>query len=208
MDLSIGGPQAAHPVSVSVEQLRMKALDLRGEGKSYRKVADALGISVAYAHELVIAGLDELMVQSTESAEQVKVLELQRLDDLLDRLLMKMALQRREMVTANGQKVQVPNPDENTVAAILKVMERRAKMLGLDAPTEISGAGGGPIQVANVGAGDELLARVDKLVERLNAGESPEAVAASIRASATVVEEEAKDVVIQDHPSSNGVAPS
>lgn len=188
-------------MTVTVEQQRMKALDLRGEGKSYRKIADALGIDVHRAHTLVIEALDELMVQSTESAEQVKVLELQRLDDLLDRLLMKMALQRREMVTASGQKVQVPNPDENTVSAILKVMERRARMLGLDAPQEIGGPGGGPIQVANVGAGDALLAMVDKLVERLNGGESAEAVAESLRITATAT------VVAEEPPSTNGNHP-
>jgi len=188
-------------MTVSVEQQRMKALDLRGEGKSYRKIADALGIDVHRAHTLVIEALDELMVQSTESAEQVKVLELQRLDDLLDRLLMKMALQRREMLTANGQKVQVPNPDENTVAAILKVMERRAKMLGLDAPQEIVGAGGGPVQISNVSAGEEFIARVEKLVERLNGGESPDAVAESLRVTATAT------IVAEESPSPNGNHP-
>ena len=96
--------QEAHPLTVSVEANKMKALDLRGEGKSYAKIADALGISKTRAHELVLEGLDELMVQSAESAEQVRILELGRLDDMLDRMLVKLSLQRREMATKDGQK--------------------------------------------------------------------------------------------------------
>lgn len=181
--------QAAHPLTVSVESNRLKALDLRGEGKSYRKIADALGIAVSRAHELVVEGLDELMVQSAESAEQVRALELVRLDDLLDRLIVKLSLQRKEFTAKDGQKVQAPDPQERTVEMILKVMERRAKMLGLDAPQEIVGAVG--LQVSNVQASEEFIGKVEGLIKRLEAGEKPEDVAASIRASATVVPEHA-----------------
>lgn len=197
--------QAAHPVTVSVEQKRLRALDLRGEGKSYRKIADAMGIDVSYAHELVIAGLDDLLVQSTESAEQVKVLELARLDDLLDKLLIKMSLQRREMATKEGQKVSVPDPNEATVGMILKVMERRAKMLGLDAPTEIVGAGGGAIQVTNVAASEDFMNRVEKLIARLDGGETAEAVAASLR---QLPAGEAPSANGHDKPSTNGAVSS
>lgn len=198
MDLS---QQEAHPLSVLVEANKLKALDLRGEGKSYAKIAAALGISKTRAHELVLEGLDELIVQSAESAEQVRVLELGRLDDLLDRLVIKLSLQRKSMLTADGQRVNVPNPEERTVEAILRVMERRAKLLGLDAPQEIVGAGGGPIQISNAQAGEEFIARVEKLAARLAGGESPEAVAASLRVLPAPEEESGNG---QDHPSTNG----
>lgn len=180
-------------MDVSVEQNKLKALDLRGEGKSYAKIADALGISKTRAHELVLEGLDELIVQSAESAEQVRTLELGRLDDLLDRLVVKLSLQRREVQAKSGLMVMVPDPNERTVDAILRVMERRAKLLGLDAPQEIVGAGGGPIQIANASASEEFLARVEKLVARVSAGESPEQVAQSL-----------KPVVVEPEPSTNG----
>ena len=188
------GVQAAHPLDVRTEEHRLRALELRGEGKSYRKIADALGIDVHRAHDLVTEGLDQLIVQSAETAEQVRVLELGRLDDLLDRLVIKLSLQRKAMATADGKSVNVPDPEERTVDAILRVMERRAKLLGLDAPQEIVGAGGGPLQISNVTASEEFLGRVEKLVARLAAGETPDAVAASLKP----VEPEAV-------PSTNGV---
>ncbi len=203
MDFTDKGAQAAHPMTVSVEQQRLKALDLRGEGKSYRKIADAMGIDVARAHQLVIEGLDELMTQSAESAEQVRVLEIARLDDLLDRTLIKLSLQRREMVTKDGQTVFVPDPNEKTIEAVLKIMERRARFLGLDAPQEIVGAGGGAIQVTNVAASEEFMNNIEKLLGRLNAGEAPEAVAASLRQ----VSAGEGSTNGHDKPSTNGVAP-
>ena len=198
--------QEAHPLTVSVEANKMKALDLRGEGKSYAKIADALGISKTRAHELVLEGLDELMVQSAESAEQVRILELGRLDDMLDRMLVKLSLQRREMATKDGQKVFVPDPQERTVEGVLKIMERRAKLLGLDAPLEIVGAGGGPVQVSNVAASEEFIGRVEKLIARLDGGETPEAVAASLR-QISAGDVTAPSANGHDKPSTNGAAP-
>jgi hypothetical protein len=54
------------------------------------------------------------------------------------------------------------------------------------------------LQVSNVGAGAEFIGRVEGLIKRLEAGETPEDVAASIRASAVIVEEGA------GKPSTNG----
>lgn len=166
-----------------------------------------MDVTLSYAYELVLKGLEDLRTTATETADETRAIELDRLDMLTAKLTKKLNRQRIEITRGDGTTEIVENPDEETIKTMLKIQERRARLLGLDAPQEIVGAGGGPIQVANVGAGDELLARVDKLVERLNAGESPEAVAASIRASATVVED-ASGVEIQHHPSSNGVAPS
>jgi len=41
----------------------------------------------------------------------------------------------------------VRNGDPRAISTAVRVMERRARLFGLDAPTELSGPNGGPLQV-------------------------------------------------------------
>lgn len=50
--------------------------------------------------------------------------------------------------------------DPSAVNSFLRVMQRRARLLGLDAPTQVSGPGGGPIRVEDVGVSDQVLASI------------------------------------------------
>jgi len=101
------------------------ALKLRKDGGSYRKIADRLrqepGISDHYsdvqAYNDVKAELDRIKALCAEEAEAVRTLELERLDEILPKLI-------------EGSK----KGDWFAVDRLLKVMERRAKLLGLDAP--------------------------------------------------------------------------
>lgn len=60
----------------------VKALDLRSAGKTYRDIAQILGISVSAAHNLVSRGMDRLIAKCEEKAEMVRSMELDRLDKL------------------------------------------------------------------------------------------------------------------------------
>ena len=117
------------------------------------------------------------------------------------KLAAKLERQREEVTAPDGVTSFVPAPDEATVTAMLRVMERRAKLLGLDAPQELVGAGGGPIQVSNVDAGQALLDSVEKLITRLQGGESADAVAASLRSLPA-----AEPASTNGHSSTNGAA--
>lgn len=109
---------------------RVKALDLRKAGASYRQIGAQLGVSEAQAFNDVKAALDALNKLEIAAAEDVRRLELERLDTLT------LAL----WPNAKSGK-------EGAIDRILKLMERRAKLLGLDAPTkqELSGPDGEPL---------------------------------------------------------------
>ena len=190
----------SHPpgTDVRVEEKRVAAVRLRASGMTYREIAAEMGQTLSYAYLLVREGLIEMRDAATEDASEARAIELERLDAMTGRLTAKLQRQQREVTAPDGVQSFVPDPDEATISALLRVMERRAKLLGLDAPQEIVGAGGGPIQVSNVAAGEEFMGRVEKMIARLEAGEKPEDVAASIRATATVVPAEA------GQPSTNG----
>jgi hypothetical protein len=88
---------------------RAQAFRLRVTGKSYRTIADHLGVSVHTAWDDVAAELNEL-----------RDLEIQRCD---------------AMIVGLWRKVEAG--DTKAVLAACRVMERRAKLLGLDASTKI-----------------------------------------------------------------------
>lgn len=110
---------------------RAFVLQARKAGATYREIAalalrtfgaDALpkGWDERYAYKDIKRELDKLRAEIADSAENVLALELQRLDDLLKGLWAEAAKQQ---------------PDYKAVDRVLRVMERRAKLLGLDAPT-------------------------------------------------------------------------
>jgi hypothetical protein len=110
-----------------------QALDLRKAGASYDQIARQLGyFNRGGAFKAVARGLDTVKHLMVESAEDVRSLELTRLDALL-----------------LGIWQAATSGDVQAVTAALRIAERRAAYLGLDAPKrqELTGADGGPIEV-------------------------------------------------------------
>ena len=102
----------------SVDRQR-QALQLRAGGATYQQIADALGYrGAAGALKAVRAGL---LATLQEPADELRTLELARLDALL-RAVWPKAM--RGELTA--------------VDRVLKIMERRANLLGLDAPVRVN----------------------------------------------------------------------
>lgn len=96
---------------------QLKALELRKAGASYRAIAAQLGYSLTGAYKAVDKALTATL---SEAAEPLRTLELERLD------AMQVALWP-----------QARQGNQGAVDRILRIMERRAKLLGLDAPTQV-----------------------------------------------------------------------
>lgn len=103
------------PATIAEQQ--KKCYDLRLSGHSIRAIAEQLGVS----RQTVQNRLDaECAAQVTPGAEAVRKMELDRLDKWM------LALETR-----------ILDGDTNAIATAIKVADRRAKYLGLDAPTQI-----------------------------------------------------------------------
>jgi hypothetical protein len=110
-----------------------QALELRKAGASFIQIGAQIGLTKQRAFQLVSEGLQELNATCANAAEELRRIELERCDALTLKLW--------------------PQSDNPRVCdSILRIMERRAKLLGLDAPAkaEISGADGGPIEVSSL----------------------------------------------------------
>lgn len=97
--------------------LRDQILALKVKGLSMRAIAAQVERSPARVCQILAKCLDDMHAKNLETTQHMVQLELQR----LDRLLLSHWHRRR-------------TPDHASV--ILKVMERRAKLAGLDKPTK------------------------------------------------------------------------
>lgn len=100
------------------EDRQKSALTLRTEGLTYDKIANILGCSVGTVSNYINASLADIRDQTKELAQEVRDIEIRRLDDMLFSL-------RDKIAKGNTTAIQTA----------LKIQERRAKLLGLDAPT-------------------------------------------------------------------------
>src|ERR1700752_1375120 len=133
--------QKAKPETIRIEERRAQALELRKRGLSYRRVRDEMrlieGGSPRYsdirARDDVFVELTRLRDKNLERAEQLRTLEATRLDALLA-----------------GVWEKAIGGSFKGVQAALRIMQRRARLEGLDQPikTEISGPDGAPITLA------------------------------------------------------------
>ena len=114
-----GNRRTGSPDMIDAAQRQTEALRLRQQGKTFAEIAQALGYSdPSGARNAVMAALREA---TTEPNNEMRALELTRLD-ALHAALWPLALAGELGATDR----------------ILKIMERRAKIMGLDAPSDTS----------------------------------------------------------------------
>lgn len=118
-----------------IEIRRKKVAANLTAGLNYRDMADALDVSLATVAGDVKAIVKRWQAEQVSSVDQWAQLESHRLD---------------RAINAIWDKVQ--EGDLGALDRMLKIMERRAKLLGLDTPTvtRLEGADGGPIQTQQV----------------------------------------------------------
>jgi orotate phosphoribosyltransferase-like protein len=102
-----------------IAERRVKAFELRKKGNNYREIAKELGVTAPTILADVRAVLHELSKEQQKEAADYKVLELDRLETLQVKMW---------ELAING--------DQGAVDRVLRIQERRAKLLGLDAPTK------------------------------------------------------------------------
>jgi hypothetical protein len=148
------------PARVNATVRRAQAIQLRIEGKTLDQIAVALGYKSRGAVSQDISRA--LAAQITEPAAELRSIEAarldaawQRLDDARERVMD--VLTRKHITVSNGKVITLPGADDKPVpleddgpilAAVgrlldiersrLQIMERRAKLFGLDAPAKVS----------------------------------------------------------------------
>lgn len=96
-----------------------EALRYRSKGMTYQKIADVMGVTKAAAYNRVQRALRAI---PAEAVEEYRKLETERLDTLLELAMRKAESEDKGFLFA--------------IDRILAIMDRRARLLGLDAPVK------------------------------------------------------------------------
>lgn len=133
---------------ITAAERRVKALDYRKAGASFRAIGEQLGVSVKTAHQDVQQALADLAELEQASAAEYRALELARLDDLA--IAAARILQAEHPLvsggkvlsrfTADGKAIGLTDngPKLAAIDRLIRISESRRKLLGLDAPAKIS----------------------------------------------------------------------
>lgn len=149
------GPKAiTSATSIRQAERRAEILKLRLDGHSLAEIGDRLGIRADSVHDIITRALRAM---TQDPSQELLTLELARLDSLYAEALK--AVRSFTPVLHNGRVVQIPVIDSNGdaikdpetgqpltciaqdrqpvlagIACAVRIAERRAKLLGLDAP--------------------------------------------------------------------------
>lgn len=110
-------------VRIKGAENRARAVELRKAGATYEQIGQQLGITRQSAHAHVVEAMRQVAQETSETAADVIQLELARLDQMLTGLW----AQARQGVPV-------------AVDRVLRIMERRARLLGLDAEGPVTAA--------------------------------------------------------------------
>jgi hypothetical protein len=140
-------PQTS-PKRLGVAVRRAEAVRLRLDGVRPARIAEILGYK--NAHHVVIDLQRAIAAMTVEPTAELRRLEIARLDDMWIAVLD--VLRREHLTVSHGKVIHLTDPNDpegpgtplvddapvlNAVDRLLKIQERRAKLLGLDAPTKI-----------------------------------------------------------------------
>lgn len=132
---------------------RLLVLEARKAGYSYQQIADQLGISKGTVCKDLTRVLAEYHARTAEEVERLRALETERLDHML-----------------RGIWPRATSGHLGAIERALKIMERRAKLLGLDGPIKIAPTDpGGTEPYEPPTDDDEIARRIAALLDRARA---------------------------------------
>jgi len=131
-----------------IAERRARAIALRAEGRTWDQICAELGYSSrAVACKDVSRALEERLKEQADQADHLRAVELERLDTLEREVWT--VLRRRHVTVSGGKLVAdedgIPLQDDGpTLAAVdrlVRIAERRARLLGLDSPVKVDQTG-------------------------------------------------------------------
>ena len=133
---NVGAAAKSSVRRIRTTEKTLRALELRKRGLNYTQIGEKLGCHRSTACRYVMSELENLADKCREEAAHVRDLELQRLDALY--------LKAWEAVEGG---------DLPSIDRCLRVQERRAKLLGLDAAEKVEHSGDLVINLRSVDMG-------------------------------------------------------
>lgn len=147
-------PNTVEPATREAQELT--AVELRTMGMSYRAIAQHLGVAPQTAHKRVHDGLAREWDRVRPAADQYRTLQLQRCQEAAGAAMV--AILRDGNMSA--------------IAGLVKLMEREARLLGLDQPVQVEVADALTADIRNLAAELGVTEQVSHILGELPPGET------------------------------------
>lgn len=121
--------QAEKVDEVAITERQNQAVAMRRSGGSLRAIAAKLGISHEQVRKDIQVVMAEVIAEAKDNAAELRALEIEHLEEL--RLRMMTLLDEEKAITDPIEKRKIKL---GTVDRLVRISERRAKLLGIDAP--------------------------------------------------------------------------
>lgn len=115
-----------------------RAAELRSQSKTYREVGEIMGVALNTAYDMVRRAIADIPRESTVELVQLEVAKI----DFLERKTIEILERRHVFVSQGGkvvydgeEKLEDDGPALQAINTLAKLGERRARLLGLNAPT-------------------------------------------------------------------------
>ncbi len=128
------------------------AATLRLKGRTYQEIGDEFGVADATAYDMVARAWKDLPIESTEQLLANEMAKLDYLEAKAHEIMTKhhaYVTPAGKVVSLDGEILTDDGPVLQAMNTLLKIADRRAKLLGLNAPTrtELTGRNGGAIEI-------------------------------------------------------------
>lgn len=110
-----------------IQERRTRVMELRVAGHSLRQIAAQVGVSLRTVQDDIEAVFTKLNEQQIKNAQIWRAIHMQRLEEMYRPLHKRIVGTPEEPGTANTKDVE----------AVIKILERQAKLLGLDITSKI-----------------------------------------------------------------------
>jgi len=131
------------PRKLVAADIERRAIDLRVRGKSFADIAEELGVTEDTAADTVERVLLRTRNRADSKAEQARALAVRQCDAVIGSFWDRATDPTRSLSSSEDGSMYDPSQDKAGLV-LIKAMERKAKLLGLDTPTS------GPLVNVNV----------------------------------------------------------
>lgn len=150
---AVARPKGHVPVQIGRREMKaqrmVEALKLRQKGHTYLQIARDLGFSQSLAEQYIKEALKRLSEEQAEVTEHYRALEISRLDDLYAKAYEVLEAQHYlvsagNLVYRDGEELLDDTPVLRAIDRLLRISERRARLLNLDLQSDDDTLRGGP----------------------------------------------------------------
>jgi len=129
--------------SIETAQRDAEAARLKSRNMTYQQVGDALGVSKQAAHKMVERAMRDTLEEPSDLLRQLELMKLDAAESAAVAIMERLhyAHSNGRLVYMGDNPIRDDGPALVAINTIIRCMERRAKLLGLDSPTKLAVTG-------------------------------------------------------------------